>query len=338
MRFEQPVAGAEELLPPAFLARLASLLAAARRRLTLALTTDGVERLVRAADEVERVADDLRLRQLLAYGLPVGVVGIDRDRPDRLTLRRGQRAQIALHDAPAAPFEHLDDATVVRVGNDRRQLVAAPVVSLIEGEPPRRPSLGVRDQLDPGAEREGAPDLVAGRLLGTRDLGVGGTLARASKQAPPEPPRYPLSRRQLLMPLRERAAADATAKAALAPDKEGAPPGDRQVAHPHQRPLLHLAALPPTARAATAGRDELDLEVELLAPLSHRLHNETVQTEQSAKFLQHPLFLLAPRSTTTQSVVRAADVLFLRPLSPLDQRDPTFRLRLTPVQLARSAT
>jgi hypothetical protein len=132
------VAPAEELLPSAFLARLASLLPAARRWLALALTADGVERLVRAADEVEGVADDLRLRQLLAHGLPVGVVGIDRDRPNRPTLRSGERAQIALDDAPAPALEHLDDATVVWVGNDRRQLVAAPVVGLIEGEPLRR--------------------------------------------------------------------------------------------------------------------------------------------------------------------------------------------------------
>jgi hypothetical protein len=94
------VAGAEELLPPAFLARLASLLAATKRRLALSLAADSVERLVGAADEVERVADDLRLRQLLAHGLPVGVVGIDRDRRDRLTLGNGERAQIALDDAP----------------------------------------------------------------------------------------------------------------------------------------------------------------------------------------------------------------------------------------------
>jgi hypothetical protein len=96
------VAGAEELLPPAFLARVASLLAATKRRLALSLAADGVERLVGAADEVERVADDLRLRRLLAHGLPVGVVGIDRDRRDRLTLGNGERAQIALDDAPAA--------------------------------------------------------------------------------------------------------------------------------------------------------------------------------------------------------------------------------------------
>src|SRR5439155_11526489 len=127
-----------------------------------------------------------------------------------------------------------DDGTVVRVGNDCRQVLAAPVGGLIEGEPLRRPSLGARHQLDRGAEREGASDLVAGRLLGTCDLGVVATLARASKQAPSEPPRDALPRWQLLMPLHERAPADATAKAALAPDKEGAYPCDQQVAYPHQ--------------------------------------------------------------------------------------------------------
>src|SRR5918994_1273767 len=45
---EQPVAGAEELLPPACLARRAPLLPAAKRRLALTLTANRVERLVRA--------------------------------------------------------------------------------------------------------------------------------------------------------------------------------------------------------------------------------------------------------------------------------------------------
>ena len=85
------------------------------------------------------------------------------------------------------------------------------MVRLIEGEPPRRPSGGVRDQLDRGPEREGAPDLVAARCLGTRDLGVGGALTRPLEQAPPEPPRHPLPRRQLLVPLRKRAPARAAA-------------------------------------------------------------------------------------------------------------------------------
>ena len=182
------------------------------------------------------------------------------------------------------------------------------MVGLVEGEPLRWPSLGASHQFDRGAKREGAPDLIAGRLLATRDLGVRGALARASKQAPTEPARYLLPRRQFLMQLRERAAADATAKTALAPDKAGAPPGDRQVAHPHQRPLLHLATPPPTAPAATAGRDELDLEVELVTPLLDRRHPEPLQSEEPAKLLAHPLFLPAPRSMTTQKLARTADV------------------------------
>src|SRR5205823_2231327 len=173
-----------------------------------------------------------------------------------------------------------------------------------------------------GAERERAPDLVAGRLLAARDFGVGGALARARKQTPPEPPRYSLPRGQLLMPFRERAAADATAKAAFAPDQEGAPAGDRQVAHAHDRSLLHLHVRPPARRAHRGGRDELDLEVELVAPLSHRLHNEAIQTEQSAKFLQHPLFLLAPRSFDHAERREGGGCSLPTPLSPLDQRDP----------------
>ena len=110
------------------------------------------------------------------------------------------------------------------------------------------------------------------------------------------------------MLLHERAAADAAAKAALAPDKEGAPSGDRQVAYPHQRPFLHLATRPPAARAAAAARDELDLEVELVTPLRDQRHREPLESEEPAKLLLHPLFLPAPRSMTTQKLARTADV------------------------------
>src|SRR5438034_5544511 len=182
------------------------------------------------------------------------------------------------------------------------------MVRLVKRQPPGRPSLGASHQFDRGAKREGARDLIAGRLLATRDLGVRGALARASKQAPTEPARYSLPRRQLLMPLRERVHTDATAKATLAPDQEGTPAGNRQIAHPHQRALLHLATPLPAARAATTGRDELDLEVELITPLRDRRHDEPLESEERAKLLVHPLFLPAPRSMTTQKLARAADV------------------------------
>jgi len=120
---------------------------------------------------------------------------------------------------------------------------------------------------------------------------------------------HPLPARQLRIGFREGAPAGLAAVAALAPAERRSPAGDRQVAHAHGRSLFHLHARPATGRACGGGHDELDLEVELVASLSHRRYGKAVQAEQSAKFLQHPLFLLAPRSLTTQSVVRAADVL-----------------------------
>jgi hypothetical protein len=60
-------------------------------------------------------------------------------------------------------------------------------------------------------------------------------------------------------------------------------------------------------------RDQLDLEVELVANLDHALHLEPFQADEAAKVTLHPLFLLAPRSMTTQSLQRAADVSFLAP-------------------------
>jgi hypothetical protein len=58
----------------------------------------------------------------------------------------------------------------------------------------------------------------------------------------------------------------------------------------------------------TAGRgDQLDLEVEPLAPLHDAPHLEALQTRRGGKVILHPPFLLAPRSMTTQSLVRAAD-------------------------------
>ncbi len=170
------------------------------------------------------------------------------------------------------------------------------MVRLVKRQPPGRPSLGASHQFGGGAKREGAPDLVAGRLLAAGDLGVRRALARTSKQAPTEPARYSLPRRQFLVPLRERASADAAAKAALAPDQEGTPAGNRQIAHPHHRTLLHLATRTPAARAATAGRGELDLEVELATPLNDSRHRQPLEPEQPTKVLVHPLFLPAPRS------------------------------------------
>jgi hypothetical protein len=50
------------------------------------------------------------------------------------------------------------------------------------------------------------------------------------------------------------------------------------------------------ARPQTGARDQLDLEVELIAVLMNPPHPKTLKTDKTANFLVHPLFSLAPRS------------------------------------------
>jgi hypothetical protein len=72
----------------------------------------------------------------------------------------------------------------------------------------------------------------------------------------------------------------------------------------------------------TAGRgDQLDLEVEPLAPLHDAPHLEALQTDEAAKVILHPPFLLAPRSMTTQSLVKAADASCQTPYGVRAARD-----------------
>jgi hypothetical protein len=124
---------------------------------------------------------------------------------------------------------------------------------------------------------------------------MGGTAAHPVEQAPPETPRHPLPPWQLRVRLGERPHAAAAAVAALAPHQLRHPPGDRQVTHPHHRPLLDLDASAPAARAAAGARDQLDLELEQVAPLDQALHLEALKTDEAAKVTLHPLVLLAPR-------------------------------------------
>jgi hypothetical protein len=58
-----------------------------------------------------------------------------------------ERAQIPWHDAAGAAVEHLDDTTTVQTGYDRRELVPASTVSLIQRQSPRRPSHATCQQL-----------------------------------------------------------------------------------------------------------------------------------------------------------------------------------------------
>ena len=55
------------------------------------------------------------------------------------------------------------------------------------------------------------------------------------------------------------------------------------------------------------------LEVEPVALLDNALYLEPFQPDETGKVVLHPLFLLAPRSVTTQSLKGTADVSLLAP-------------------------
>lgn len=182
------MAGAVELgLPGGSVARATRALRASAAVLALALATDRVQRRVRASDQMEVITDDPRVRQLGADRFAVGIVGVDRDHLDHASILLGQRAQVALNAAAAAPVEHLDHAATIEIGDHGRELAAAPVMRLIQRQPPRRSNRARRLQrVTAIAER--ARDLLvcssARGLLLARDLGVrGASLARVPAAA-----------------------------------------------------------------------------------------------------------------------------------------------------------
>lgn len=178
------MAGAVELgLPGGSVARATRALRASAAVLALALATDRVQRRVRTSDQMEVITDDPRVRQLGADRFAVGIVGVDRDHLDHASILLGQRAQVALNAAAAAPVEHLDHAATIEIGDHGRELAAAPVMRLIQRQPPRRCNRARRLQrVTAIAER--ARDLIARGLLLARDLGVrGASLARVPAAA-----------------------------------------------------------------------------------------------------------------------------------------------------------
>jgi hypothetical protein len=89
---------------------------------------------------VESVGHDKGARQLREDGLAVGLAGVDGHDLDGLAVLRGQAAQVAGNGRLAAPVEHLDHPPPVEVGDHRGQLAFAPVVGLIQREPPHVPA------------------------------------------------------------------------------------------------------------------------------------------------------------------------------------------------------
>jgi hypothetical protein len=204
---------------------------------SLSLAAHGVQRGVGAADEVEVIDDDPGVRQFGADRLPVSVMGVDRDDLDRPPVSLRERLQPALHGAAAAAVEDVDDAAAVQVRYDGRQLAPAPVRGLIERQPPRRSPLARRQQLV-AAVGEHPRHLIARGVLVARELGMRCALAATLEQPGPEAGSHALAGRQLRVSLGERAPARLTVEAALAPRQIPRTAGDRQIAHPHHRPLL----------------------------------------------------------------------------------------------------
>ena len=211
------------------------------------------------------IGDDPRPREHRPNRLAVGLVGVDRDDLDRVLIRPWERAQIALDAPAAATVEHFHDTAAVEVGDHGRELLATAVVCLIKREPAHRAPLPQRETI--GAVAKGTRHLVARRVLLRGDLGVRAARAHALEQPLAKAPRNPLAWRQLRVGLGVGPPARPTLEAALAPHEIGLPPRQRQVAHAHPRALLDLERGAPAARAQGGPRDQLDLEVELVANL-----------------------------------------------------------------------
>jgi hypothetical protein len=208
----------------------------------------------------------------------------------------GQSPQIAFNDTAAASVEHLNNTTLVKIGDDRRELVAAAMVSLIQGQSSCRLRLAPSSKLILGDTAESTLDLVTGGSLATRDLGVRSAPTNPLAKSLTEPPRHPLACWQLRMGLREGATTLVAFIAPLAPSQVRTATRDRQVPYADHRTILDIDRHAPTTRATTRASNSFHLQLQTVADLHHIAHFKSIQTDETANVILHPLFLLAPRS------------------------------------------
>jgi hypothetical protein len=180
---------------------------------------------------MEAVAHDPGVGQRGPDRLAVGLSGVYRDDLDAGPHLVGQRGQPPLDDLALTAGQHLDDASAVKVRDDRGQLATAAMVRLIKRQPARRAILPPRDELVAG-DRERPGDLVAAGALIARDLGVRAASPTALEQMRAKPGADPLTRRQRRVRLGEGPLASLADKPALAPPQERDPTRDGQIAHP----------------------------------------------------------------------------------------------------------
>ena len=82
------------------------------------------------------------------------------------------------------------------------------------------------------------------------------------------------------------------AVATLAPAQGGPAAAKRQISHRHHGPLVDLQVRSRAVGASLRSRDQLDLEVELVAPFDDVRDPEAIQADEAANVILHPLFLL----------------------------------------------
>jgi hypothetical protein len=154
---------------------------------------------------------------------------------------------------------------------------------------------------------------------------MGGPAPDPLKQPEPEPPRRTLARRQLRVLLGEMPPASPAAVAAIELPRCVARPAigksrtrttGRSLTSIDERP--HREQQPARAASSTS-------KSSWPALLDHPPHLEPLKTDEAPNVVLHPLFLLAPRSMTTQSLVRAADASSYA-LNPAPSARPQLRL------------
>ncbi len=118
---------------------------------------------------MEAVGDDPHLGQDRPDRLTVSFKGVDRNHLDRFSLCVCERAQVVRYRGFGAAVEDFGHAAAIEVGDDRHQLVSAPVMGLIERQPSYRLRLQATPQGKLGTVFEGPADLVVGGLLGAGD-------------------------------------------------------------------------------------------------------------------------------------------------------------------------
>ena len=277
--------------PPDMLAAASRALRSLGAGVALALAADGIQRGVRAADEMEPVTHDPGVGQRRPDRMPVGVRRVDRDDLDPSANLCRQCRHPPLDDLSGASRDHVDHTTAIQIRDHGRELPTAAMMRLVKRQTTRWPVLATGEQFV-AAEPERRLDLVAARVLIARHLSMRATALATVKQMLAKPGADPLARRQRRMGLGERPRARLTPEPPLAPTQVRHPSREREIPDPH--PVSLLDHQRPTTTPPTAPRPSQHLDLELDPPtmVSNSRHRHALDPDKTANVVIHPLFLL----------------------------------------------